>query len=394
MVGLIPMTCFKWAFFACFVCSSLGLQTLSQSEGNNDTVASRVAMLILPKKRLKGIISHSLGRLDQLKRLDLSCNHIEGILPVEHVNLKQLEVLDLSHNMLTGRVSQVLSGLKMIPSLNVSSNSFSRDLLELGGFPNLAVFNVSNNSFTGILNSQIWSASNGTEILDLSMNHFVGNLELEGLENCSSSLKELHLDVNSLSGHLLDSLYSFSSSLQQLSLSKNYFSGHLGTLVLSSNHFSGPLPNSLADCHQLKILNLARNDFTGQVPESFAKLKSLMFLSLSNNSFVDLYRALSVLQQCKNLTILILPKNFIGEEIRNNVSGFESLIVLGLAGCGLIGHIPVWLSSCNKLQVLDLPRNHLDGSIPPWIGSMDDLFYLDLSDNSLTGEIPKNLTEL
>ncbi|KAK1582292.1 hypothetical protein Q3G72_013711 [Acer saccharum] len=511
------MTCLKWAFFACFVCSSLGLQTLSQScdpsdllalkefagnltngsiitswsnnnsvccqwdgvvcgnEGNDDSVASRVTMLILPNKGLKGIISRSLGRLDKLKLLDLSSNHFEGVLPVELVNLKQLEVLDLSHNMLTGRVSQVLSGLKMIRSLNVSSNSFSGDLLELGGFPNLAVFNVSNNSFTGMLNSQIWSASNGTEILDLSMNHFVGSLELEGLANCSSSIKELHLDVNSLSGHLPDSLYSF-SSLQQLSLSENYFSGQLskelskltslknliifenhfsgelpnvfgnlteleffiansnsfsgplplslalcsklhvldvrnnslsgsvdlnftglpslGTLVLSCNHFSGPLPNSLVDCHQLKIVNLARNGFTGQVPESFAKLKSLTFLSLSNNSFVDLYRSLSVLQQCKNLTTLILSMNFIGEEIPNNVSGFESLIVLGLANCGLKGRIPVWLSSSNKLQFLDLSWNHLDGSIPPWIGSMDDLFYLDLSNNSLTGEIPKNLTEL
>ncbi|KAI9186026.1 hypothetical protein LWI28_013136 [Acer negundo] len=89
-----------------------------------------------------------------------------GVLPAELSNLKQLQVLDLSHNMLKGRVSQVLSSLKMIQSLNVSSNSFSGDLLELGGFPNLLVFNVSNNSFTGMLNSQIWSASNGTEIRD------------------------------------------------------------------------------------------------------------------------------------------------------------------------------------------------------------------------------------
>ena len=215
------MTYLRWVFFACFVCSSLGIQTLSQScdpsdllalkefAGNltnesiitswsnnsfccqwegvvcgkegNESVATRVAMLILPKKGLKGIISRSLGRLDKLKLLDLSCNHFEGVLPAELSNLKQLQVLDLSHNRLTGRVSPVLSGLKMIQSLNVSSNSFSGDLLELGGFPNLLVFNVSNNSFTGMLNSQIWSASNGSEILDSSMNHFVANLQ--GLDN-------------------------------------------------------------------------------------------------------------------------------------------------------------------------------------------------------------------
>ncbi|KAK1591726.1 hypothetical protein Q3G72_012440 [Acer saccharum] len=100
------------------------------------------------------------------------------VLPAELSNLKQLQVLDLSHNRLMGRVSPVLSGLKMIQSLNVSSNSLNGDLLELGGFPNL------------------------------------------------SPLKELHVDVNSISGHLPCSLYSF-TYLQQLSLSENYFSGHL-----------------------------------------------------------------------------------------------------------------------------------------------------------------------
>ncbi|KAK1581496.1 hypothetical protein Q3G72_006527 [Acer saccharum] len=69
-------------------------------------------------------------------------------------------------------------------------------------------------------------------------------------------------------------------------------------------------------------------------------------------------------------------------------------MVLGIGYCGLKGHIPVWLSSCKKLHVLDLAWNHLDGRIPPWIGSMENLFYLDLSNNSLIGEILINLTEL
>ncbi|KAK4851987.1 hypothetical protein QYF36_020065 [Acer negundo] len=323
MIGFIPMTYLRWEFAGnltnesiitswsnnSFCCQWDGV--VCEKEGN-ESVATR---LILPKKGLKGIISRSLGRLDKLKLLDLSCNHFEGVLPAELSNLKQLQVLYLSHNMLMGRVSQVLSSLKMIQSLNVSSNSFSGDLLELGGFPNLLVFNI----------------------LDLSMNNFAGNLQ--GLDNCSYSLKELHVDVNSLSGHLPGSLYSF-PSLQQLSRSENYFSGHLSkelTLVflfLQVIVFSGPLPNSLADCHQLKILNLDKNNLTGQVPDNFAKLQSLLFLSLSNNSFVDISRALSVLQQCKNLTALIFAKN---------VNGFESLMALG------IGEIPTNLTELKSL---------------------------------------------
>ncbi|XP_044501143.1 phytosulfokine receptor 2-like [Mangifera indica] len=513
VLGFIPATFFKWILFAYFVCTSLGLTTQKQvcdpndllglqefaksfsngtifaswsnyiiccqwdgvvcDDQSNVSVPSRVVMLKLARKGLKGMIPNSIASLDQLKSLDLSFNHLQGVLPVEFSNLKQLEFLDLSHNNLSGPVSGLLSGLRMIRSLNVSSNSFNGNLSELREFPNLAVFNVSNNSFTGNLNSKIWSASNGIQVLDFSMNHFVG--KLEGLENCSSSLKELHLDYNSLAGVLPDALYSI-SSLQQLTLSKNFFYGpvndnlskltrlkflimsgnqlsgqipnvfgnltnleildvssnsfygHLPsslalcsklhvldlrnnsltgqidlnftglpglyTLELASNHFSGPLPSSLSDCRELKVLSLAKNNLTGQIPESFTKLTSLFFLSLSNNSFVDLPRALSVLQTCKNLTTLILTKNFIGEKIPENGSGFVSLMVLALGNCGLKGHIPVWLLSCKKLQVLDLSWNHLDGNIPLWMGQMENLFYLDFSNNSLTGEIPTKLADL
>ncbi|KAK1583911.1 hypothetical protein Q3G72_028115 [Acer saccharum] len=369
-LGFIPMTYLRWVFFTCFVCSSLEIQTLSQSCDPSDFLALKEFAGNLTNE---SIITSWSNNSFCCQWDGVVCGK-EGVLPAELSNLKQLQVLDLSHNRLTGRVSLVLSGLKMIQSLNVSSNSFSGDLLELGGFPNLRV---------------------------------------QCLDNCSSSLKELHVDVNSLSGQLPGSLYSF-PSLQQLSLSENYFSGHLSKelskltslnyLIIFGNHFSGELPNlrvldlqnnSLTGSIDLNFTGfLALNGFAGQVPETFAKLKSLLFLSLSNNSFVDLSKALSVLQQCKNLTTLILTKNFIGEEIPKNVSGFESLMVLGIGYCGLKGHIPVWLSSCKKLHILDLSWNHLDGRIPPWIGSMENLFYLYLLNNSLTGEILTNLTEL
>ncbi|KAI9186428.1 hypothetical protein LWI28_017185 [Acer negundo] len=66
-------------------------------------------MLILPNKGLKGIISRSLGLLDKLKLLDLSCNHFEGVLPFDLSNLKQLQVLDLSHNLLSGQSPSISS---------------------------------------------------------------------------------------------------------------------------------------------------------------------------------------------------------------------------------------------------------------------------------------------
>ncbi|GKV15964.1 hypothetical protein SLEP1_g26685 [Rubroshorea leprosula] len=513
VLGLTPMTFLKWVLLVCLLYSSSGLQASGQSCNPNDLLglkefarnltdgsiiaawsdesscckwdgvfcenetggsnSSRVTMLILHKKGLKGTISSSLGRLNQLKWLNLSYNCLEGRLPVELSNLKQLEVLDLSHNKLSGPVSESLSGLVSIQSLNISSNSFSGNFSELVGFPNVSVFNISNNSFTGQFSPGICSYSKVIRIVDLSMNHLLGTLE--GLDNCSTALQELHLGFNSLSGYLPDYLYSM-SSLERLSIPGNLFSGQLSknlgklsnlkslyisgnqlsgeipnvfgnltlleqlvahsnsffgllpsslalcpklsmldlgnnslrghinlnftgmpslsTLDLATNHFMGQLPNSLSDCKELKTVNLAKNKLSGPFPESFCKLTSLSFLSLSNNSFVDLSSSLSVLQQCKNLTTLILTKNFHGEEIPQNVSGFENLMVLAFGNCGLRGKIPDWLLNCRKIGILDLSWNHLNGSIPSWIGQMDNLFYLDLSNNSLTGKIPKGLMEL
>lgn len=486
-----PMSSISWVLLTFLFCSSLGTETLSQSCHPGDLLAlkefagsftngsilsswssdskccnwdgvicendaknlskipSRVTMLSLSAKGLKGVISNSLSHLEKLRSLDLSFNRLEGELPKNLSNLKDLQVL------------------------NVSSNSLNGDLLDIGAFPNLIVFNVSNNSFSGELYSQICASSMNLRVLDLAMNHFTGNLE--GLRNCSKSLHELHLDSNSFSGVLPEFVYSM-SSLKRLSLSSNNFSGQLSmklgklsnleslvvfenrfvgplpnvfdslthleqlnahtnsfsggfpstieacsnlrildlrnnslsgplsadfsklrnlcALDLASNRFKGLLPNSLSDCHELRILNLAKNKLYGEIPISYMNLSNLSFLSFSNNGFTNLRLALSVLRNCKNLTTLILTKNFHGEQLPVDVSGFERLMVLAIANCALEGRIPPWLLDCPKLEVLDLSWNRLDGVIPSWIGQLERLFYLDFSNNSLTGELPKSLTDL
>ncbi|GAB4846441.1 Phytosulfokine receptor 2 [Ancistrocladus abbreviatus] len=507
-----PLTFCKWVFLLCFVCSIVGLETLSQTCNPNDLGAlkqfagnlsngsiistwgtdsycclwegvvcggsdgvsngSRVTKLMLQRKGLKGTISRSLAQLDQLQVLDLSCNHLEGELPADFSKLEQLVYVDLSHNMLSGLVVEAFTGLKNVHSLNISSNLFNDTLVDLMEFPDMAVLNISNNSFSGLVNSQICS-SKKMQIIDISMNHFTGGLE--SFHNCTSSLQQLHVDCNSLSGQLPLFIYSM-SSLEELSISGNNFSGQLSedisklsslqNLILCGNQFSGPVPDifgnftqlqqfvahsnsfsgplpsslslcsklevldlrnnsfsgpldidftglsnlsmldvatnhlngtvpsSLSSCTKLKILSLAKNEFTGVIPKAFGDLTSLSFLSLSNNSFTNLSSTLDTLQHCKNLTTLILTKNFHGEEIPGNLTGFQSLRVLALGNCALHGQIPFWLLNCQKLQVLDLSWNHLDGNIPPWIGQMENLFYLDFSNNSLSGGIPKSLMQL
>ncbi|KAL0678533.1 hypothetical protein Bca4012_006514 [Brassica carinata] len=65
-----------------------------------------------------------------------------------------------------------------------------------------------------------------------------------------------------------------------------------------------PLPDSF---------EFSQNEFTGNIPESFKNMKPLLFLSLSSNSFPDLSEA-NALRHCRNLSTLILSKNFMRVE--------------------------------------------------------------------------------
>ncbi|KAK8706214.1 hypothetical protein V6N13_049789 [Hibiscus sabdariffa] len=483
LLGFIPMAFLNWVFLACFICSSLSLESSGQPCDPNDLLAlkefagnltegsvltawsnesnccqwdgvvcgkmsnfsasNRVTGLILPKRGLKGKISTSLARLDRLKRLDLSCNHLMDVLPLELSDLKQLEFLDLSFNLLSGPVSRPVSGLISVQWLNISSNLFHGDVSDLGQFPDVAVFNLSNNSFTGRVGSQICSYSKRIQVLDLSMNKLVGSLE--GLRNCSISLYQLHLDYNSLSGDIPDSLYSM-TSLERFSITGNNFSGQLSMklskltrlkyLAISANHFSGripdvfvnllqlelfcahsnlfsgPLPSSLSLCSKLRVLDLRNNSLSGPLNLNFTGLPHLSLLDLATNHFVGSLPA--SLSDCKELQVLSLAKNEFSGRIPKSFSSLRSLMFLSLSNNSFIdlsGALSV-LQQCKNLTILiltknlygdEIPRNlsgfksltvlalgncALKGQIPDWLSDCKKLEVLDLSWNHLSGSIP------
>ncbi|RDX78021.1 Phytosulfokine receptor 2, partial [Mucuna pruriens] len=424
--------------------------------GLNGTISSSLAyldelkVLDLSFNRLQGGLPSEFSNLKQLEVLDLSHNMLSGPVGGALSGLQSIQMLNISSNLFVGDLfsfgefqhllalnisnnsftdqfnSQICSSSKGLHILDVSKNHFAGGLGWLGNCStSLQELHLDSNLFSGPLPDSLYSMS-ALEQLSVSMNNFSGWLSKE-LSNLSS-LKSLIVSGNQFSGELpnvfgnlldleqlighsnsfsgsLPSTLALCSKLQVLDLRNNSLTGSVGldftglsnlfTLDLGSNHFNGSLPNSLSYCRELTTLNLPKNDLTGHIPESYANLTSLLTLSLSNNSFGNLSGALYVLQQCQNLTTVVLARNFHGEEIPESLTaGFNSLVVLGLGNCGLKGRIPAWLLKCTKLEVLDLSWNHLEGSIPSWIGSMGNLFYLDLSNNSLTGEIPKGLTNL
>ncbi|KAL7143350.1 hypothetical protein ABFS83_08G185800 [Erythranthe nasuta] len=330
----------------------------------NISASKRVTMLRLSEKGLKGKVSKSLTKLDRLKSLDLSHNSLEGELPFELSNLKMLEILDFSHNTLVGPALVSIAGLKSIRSLNLSCNSFNGNLSGFGEFPNLVAFNISDNSFGGQISFEFCSFSKNIQVLDLSSNQLTG--QLQSLENCSTNLRQLHLDYNSLSGDLPESLYSL-SLLEQLSLSSNNFSGqinlkisklpNLKTLILCGNRFSGFLPNVFGNLTELEQLTAHSNSFSGPLPSSLSTCSHLRVLDLRNNSFSG-------------------PINL-------DFSRLSNLCTLDLASNHLSGPLPESISSCQELKILSLAKNNFSGQIPIRYANLSSLISLSLSNNSL-----------
>ncbi|CAE6071048.1 unnamed protein product [Arabidopsis arenosa] len=416
----------------------------------NSNNIRRVTKLELFNKKLSGNLSESLGKLDEIRVLNLSRNFIRDSIPLSIFNLMNLQTLDLSSNDLSGEIPR---------SMNL---------------PSLQILDLSSNGFNGSLPSHICHNSTQIRVVKLAENYFAGNFT-SGFGKCVF-LEHLCLGVNDLTGNIPEDLFHLKSlnllgiqenrlsgslsreirnlsSLVRLDVSWNLFSGEipdvfeempqfkfflgqtngfiggipkslanspslnllnlrnnslsgslplnctamiaLNSLDLGTNRFNGSLPENLPGCKRLKNVNLARNAFHGQVPESFKNFQSLSYFSLSNSSLVNISSALGILQHCKNLTTLVLTLNFHGEALPDDSSlRFEKLKVLVVANCRLTGSMPSWLSSSNDLQMLDLTWNRLTGAIPSWIGGFKDMFYLDLSNNSFTGEIPKSLTQL
>jgi len=134
--------------------------------------------------------------------------------------------------------------------------------------------------------------TNETMVVNISLasNNLVGELPSE--ISSLSSLQNLHLYENTLTGNLLNE--NVCTDLEILDLSKNELTGtiafmskaceKLTSLKLANNRFSGSLPLALKSLTKLQILDLNSNKLTGTVPP-ISRLTSLTDLLLGDNKF-------------------------------------------------------------------------------------------------------------
>ncbi|KAL7084590.1 hypothetical protein ACP275_14G232000 [Erythranthe tilingii] len=387
----------------CFLASLESLD-LSENQLSGNLTAQfgefkSLKTLSLGSNNLSGEIPTNIGKLSFLETLNLTDNNLSGNLPESVGQLFNLEYLDIEDNKLEGVVSEIhfadLTKLKYLYAsgnhltLKVSTNwipPFKLQILTLGSwnfgegaqfFPawletqkrHIGMLSLSNTGISGNVPAWIWKIGH----LNLSHNHLHGNIlvisEHAALYQC------IYLSSNRFSGPLPQ----IPPNAFDLDLSDNSFSGEL-------SHFLCNVTTNAT--YSLQLLHLQGNKLSGEIPDCWTKWSSLTYLNLGNNALSGrLPESIGFLTRLRSLN---LYNNKISGRIPFSMSFCTDLVKIDLGDNDIDGGIPTWMgTSLTNLWILILRANRLSGNISSEICQLNSLQILDLSDNNFSGIVPR-----
>ncbi|XP_049347431.1 receptor-like protein 6 [Solanum verrucosum] len=345
-------------------------------------------------------IPRNIGRLRNLRHLNLSQSFFEGEIPTEISYLSNLVSLELDcsvcelnertfetilHNFTNLEVVSLL-GVNISSSIPVNISSSSLRYVDLG-----------HTNLRGVITESFFLLP---ELENLKLN---GNDLLKGVLpkiHPSNSLLELDISYTGISGELPDSIGTL-SSLNRLNMYGCQLSGRIpdsiGNLTqiryldFSNNHFTGHIPSTISKLKQLTFLGLSSNSFSGEIPDIFSNLQELRTLYLRNNSFVGSFP--STIVSLTHLQDLELSSNSLSGQLPNNVSILQKLTILDLSYNSLNGTIPSSVFGLPLLSSLLLQHNQFSG-LDDELKTNPTLARLDLSHNQLSGSLLQSLSNL
>ncbi|XP_078178064.1 receptor-like protein 7 [Carex rostrata] len=267
--------------------------------------------LSLRENKFSGILSHHINRSCALAILDLNNNNLEGNLPRSLTKCKDLALLDIGNNHIGGTFPFSLGKLPNLQVIVLRSNRFY-GTLELPSnfgkmnppFPLLRIIDLASNNFNGSL-PPLWF-NIFKSIQNLSSDAILGGDIVDETDLYTNSYTMYHHPIKEISVTITD-------KGAQMTLENN-LPNLMVSIDLSTNRFTGDIPEAIGELKGIKALNLSHNAFTGSIPHRLGQLTQIESLDLSWNQ--------------------------------------------------LSGEIPQELMSLNFLSTLNLSFNHLVGRIP------------------------------
>lgn len=143
----------------------------------------------------------------------------------------------------------------------------------------------------------------------------------------------------------------------------------LRSLFLNINALSGPLPLELGYASSLSDIDLSGNALTGAFPPSIWNLcENLVSLKLHGNSFSGALPEPALPNStCGSLQVLDLGGNKLSGEFPEYVTKFKALKMLDLSSNVFEGSVPDGLGLL-QLETLDLSHNNFSGMLPSFFG--------------------------
>ncbi|GLT68740.1 hypothetical protein SLA2020_409450 [Shorea laevis] len=236
--------------------------------------------------------------------------------------------------------------------------------------------------------------------LDVSSNHFTGNIATSPLTNLKS-LEYLSFSRNNFQVPVSFRMFTNHSKLKVLIGNDNNLipepflqtpSPKFQLIFLSLSYLAlKEPPYFLYHQNDLRVVDLSHNNITGGFPSwLFMNNTGLKLLNLGYNHISGPLQLPS--QPHFNISILDITSNGLLGKIPINMSlVFPYLTNLIMSKNSIQGQIPTSFGDMNSLESLSLPNNQFSGSIPDSFGRLSSLVYLDLSNNQLSGGIPKSL---
>ncbi|XP_038690672.1 receptor-like protein Cf-9 [Tripterygium wilfordii] len=253
-------------------------------------LTNNLALLHLQNNLFHGKIPSVSSEYCNLMSLNFNGNQLEGPLPISLANCKRLEILNVGNNMINDTFPSWLQILPQLRLLVLKSNQFRGSILDYKAhqsFPNLRIFDISNNDFVGPLPMKY-------------IKNMKAMMQAEDFPDVVQYIGgEYMINENSVILMIKGSEYELSkiiTTFKVIDFSNNKFEGEvpqvIGNLSLlkglnfSHNLLSGHIPSSMGNLTELEWLDFSYNKLIGKIPGQLASLTFLSQLNLSHNKLV------------------------------------------------------------------------------------------------------------